>query len=240
MSASPFAKQASNNEGSENYELPTVGLHAARLIGIFDIGTHHGEYKGKPNMKRSNFIVWELMDCRTTEGKPFVVGNDFNESLGKNSNWRILLEGWRGRPFADKEPFDPFVLLGVACIVNLQLGVSGNKKFVDVTSVSTPMQGQSIPPATIEPAWFHLSAWGDPTIEPIIPEWCPRIYGRLLVDDIKKSDEWKDLIQKHAVIPASNGNGQKPGTGPAPQQTQPLNREYAPATNGMEREAAPF
>ncbi len=230
--ANPFRRKASNEDG-ESFELPEAGLHPAVLVALVDLGTHHGEYQGNPTEKRSIFAAWELIGSKMkTENKPFVIGQEFNSSLHKKSNWRILLEGWRGRAFTQDEEFDCEKLLNAKCIVQIQIGLSKkDKKFAEVISVSTPFKGQTIPDATFTPFYWIIDMWGDYSIDPPIPEWMPRNYGRTLVDEIKDSDEWKasKSLKKWESIdkPAANG--------PVDQIMESL----APA-GAMEREPAPF
>lgn len=241
VSDSPFVQQVSNSS-ADDFQLPPPGLHPAVVVGFVDLGTHENSYHGekKPD-KRVNYVIWELTGTKNNEGKPFVVGCDFTDSLGKKSNWRAFLVDWRGRDFAPEEKFDPLVLLGVKCVVNLSLGEGKEddqgkrKRFINVEAASPPMVGQVVPDATYEPFWFHLSVWGDPTIEPPIPAWAPRCYKDTLAEKIKKSHEWADLKTKHGLIPASNptpaSNGHaQPGAGTPPSQTAPLDRNYNPAT----------
>lgn len=236
VSASPFVQQV-NDSSADDFQLPPPGLHPACVVGFVDLGTHENSYNGekKPD-KRINFVIWELVGTKDNDGKPFIVGCDFTDSLGKKANWRAFLVAWRGRDFAQNEVFDPLVLLGVKCNVNISAGLTTEgKKFVTVETASPPMAGQTIPDPVREQFWFHLSVWGDPTIEPPIPGWAPRNYGKTLASEIKKSREWVDLKAKHNLIPASNpapaANGtSQPGNGTPAAQTQPLDRNYNPAT----------
>lgn len=217
MSASPFLRKA-NDEASGDFELPPSGLHPARVVGLVDLGTHKNEYKGEVKAdKRLIYLAWELVLTKANTGKPFVVGEGYTDSLGKSSNgqssnYRKLLEEWRGTPFQQNEEFDPYVLLGRDCVVNLSLGLtSKGKKFSQVNSVSPPMQGQNIPDASVAPFFWHFSMWGDPAVDPPIPEWMPRYLGDLVLDVIHESREWAVLKQQQPVIPAANmppnGNG---------------------------------
>jgi hypothetical protein len=206
VAASPFTKKASN-QSSDDFELPPAGLHPAAFIGLVDLGTHDHEYQGNKYEKRTLFVAWELIGTKNNNGEPFVVGQDYNDSLGKKSNWRKLLEGLRGRPFNNDEEFDPVVLLGFKCVINISIGMSKNdKKFSEVTSASMPMVGQAIPDPVNSPFAFHLSTWGDPKIDPDIPAWMPRSYGHPILDDIKDSKEWLQLEGRKPIAPQSNGH----------------------------------
>lgn len=225
--ASPFQRKATV-QSTDDFELPPAGLHPARVVALVGLGTHENEYKGekKPD-KEMVFLAWELVGTKTNAGKPFVVGEGYTDSLGKSSdgkasNYRKLLEGWRGQPFEKDEEFDPFVLLGMECVVNVSIGLSKkDKKFSQVNSVSPPFEGQNVPEATRELFCWHISQWGDHSVEPPIPDWMPRYMGDKLIDVIKASKEWMKLESQGKLIPAANmpSNGRVQDRHPAPADT---------------------
>ncbi len=197
---SPFAAKASEKE-FEDFELPPAGLQPAVLVAMIDLGTHDFEYQGKKNEFRKVFLVWELTGEFDSGGNPFLVAQDYTLSLGKKANFRKMLEAWAGRTFGADEEFDPLTLLGKPCVVNLSLGMtkSSGKKFIEVAGVARPMKGQNVPPSSHKPFTWHLTQ-REGTGDPPIPEWIPRNYGRLVVDDIKASKEW-------AGTPTASTNG---------------------------------
>jgi hypothetical protein len=204
VSVSPFARQASDQQG-EDFELPPPGLQPATMVALVDMGTQDDEFDGKPIERKTIYLAWELM-TKDVDGDPFLIGEAFTDSFSKKAKYRKLIEGWRGKSFADGETFDPFVLLGLKCVLSLTAGLSkAGKKFVNITSVATPMQGQAIPDPVHQPFFFHLSTWNDPNGNPI-PDWMPRTYGKLVFDVIKKSHEWLRL-SGHATPQKTNGNG---------------------------------
>jgi hypothetical protein len=79
-------------------------------------------------------------------------------------------------------------------MICLSEGVSGNgKAFIEVASVSPPMRGLTVPPASHELFGFLLGLINSTkdTIE--IPTWVPRLYGRNVIDDIRVSKEYLAL-----------------------------------------------
>ncbi len=227
---SPF-RQKAETSSAEDFELPPAGFHPATLIALIDLGTHDDEYNGKINTFRKIYVVWELANEHDSEGKPFLVGQDYTWSLkGDKAKWRLMIEGWRGRAFADNEEFDPLVLLGKPCNITLKEGETkaSKKKFVKVVAVAAPMKGQTIgKPTNPEFAW-HLSTWGDPKVDPPIPEWCPLNYGRLVIADIKSSKEWASMGgQAHPAeatksAPAANGQAATQATAPVEKEDPPF------------------
>lgn len=208
---SPFGTKANNKEGGD-FELTPAGLHSAVLIGVIDLGTHPFTYQGKTNTPRKIFLVWELTAEHTKEGETFVVGADYTWSLNKKATVRHMLEAWIGRAFAEDEEFDPLKLIGKPCVVNVSIGQSAKgQKFAEITNVASPMKGQQVPPATRESCIWHMSQLTCKKEPIIIPDWMPRIYGRLLSDDIKASDEWKALPETSAAYEIDNpSNGHAP------------------------------
>lgn len=203
---SPFGQQATNPSG-EDFEIAPAGLHQATLIGLIDLGTQKETYGGETKESRKLFVCWELANEFQTDGSPFVIGQEYTWSLkGDKAKWRKMLEGWRGRMFAENEEFDPMVLLGQPCNITLTEGETkqNKKKYVKVTAVAQLMKGQA-GKATVNPAFaWHLSTWGDYKIDPPIPDWCPPVYGDAVIDKIKESKEWATIRQQSELIPASN------------------------------------
>jgi hypothetical protein len=202
---SPFGQKAENKSG-EDFEIAPAGLHQATLISLIDLGTQTNTYNGQTSVARKIYVCWELASEFDREGKPFIVGQEYTLSLnGDKAKWRLMIEGWRGRRFNENEEFDPIVLLNQPCNITLTAGETANKKkYVKVTAVAALMKGQQ-PKPTVNPAFaWHLSTWGDPKIDPPIPDWCPPVYGDAVIDKIKESAEWKEIREKSILIPASN------------------------------------
>lgn len=221
--ASPFAKKADSKEGQE-YEIPPSGLHAAVLVALIDLGTHEFTYQGKKSENRKIFLVWELTAEHQLNGDTFMIAADYTWSLNAKANFRKMLEGWAGRTFKDDEEFDPLILLGKPCVVNVSEGVTANgKKYAEVMGVAVPMKGQTIPKATQVNYAFHLSQVTCQKDEITIPVWVPRNYGRMVLDDIKGSKEWMALpvinpefaLDNPIGAPAANGSPIQGHDGPA-------------------------
>ncbi len=204
---SPFGQKVDNTSG-EDFEHAPPGLHQATLIALIDLGTHKEMYNGKTNIARKIFVCWELASEFQSDGKPFVIGQEYTWSLkGDKAKWKLMIEGWRGRKFQDEEEFDPVVLLNQPCNVTLTEGETqkNKKKYVRVTAVAQLMKGQP-PKSPVNAAFaWHLSTWGDPKAYPPIPEWCPPVYGDTVAVKIKASEEWRTIGQQSALIPATNG-----------------------------------
>lgn len=238
MSASPFSQQANDSQG-EDFEMPEAGLHPATVVGLVDLGTQTNEYQGNVTEARKLFVAWEL-ETKDSDHKPFVVGQEFTASLGKKANWRKILEGWRGRPFADKEEFDPVKLVGAKCIVTIQHGITTKKKeYAKVVAVAMPMKGQTISDPVYSPYVFHLGMVNSTTAPIDIPEWMPRNYGELLLDCLHESKEWKAMKEREfsTTAPPNGANGQ---SRVQDRHENPIETAKQMAAASAEREECPF
>ena len=193
-----FGATASNKEGGD-YERPPVGMHAAYLVSLIDLGTHDSVYQGKTTEARKIFFVWELTDEKNKEDENFVVGTEFRLTLGKNSNLRPFLEGWIGKAFQDGEEYNPLELVGHPCVLTLTEGVSAaGKKFIEVASCAKPMKNTTVPPPTRMSYVFDLDTKSDDS-DPGIPEWIPFSFGKKITEVIKASKEWGSLRRSDLV-----------------------------------------
>ena len=246
MADSPFKRKASNT-GGEDWEIPDPGLHPATVIGLIDLGSHNNDYQGeKRDPKRILFVVWELATL-DTDGKPFLVGEGFTDSLHKKANWRKLLAGWRGRDFQEGEEFDPINIVDVKCLVTIAHGISSkDKKYAHIAAVAPPMKGQAIPDRKNDLVMFHLSMIDSTTANIDIPDWMPRYMGDKLIDVIHESYEWKAMKErefaagqaKAATVPKSNGAAAPPIKGKVGETVEALKgHTVEPVTD---RETVPF
>lgn len=108
----------------KTYEPIPTGMQQAVCAMVCDIGTHEGEYQGKPNTRHQVIVIWELDEKKTEgdfAGQPFQVSKFYTTSLGEKANLRKDLESWRGQPFTPEElkGFDLENLVGANCFLNL-------------------------------------------------------------------------------------------------------------------------
>ena len=194
-----FKTKANNSEGGD-YDRPPTGQHPAVLVALIDLGTTESTFRnsktGKDETKDRHKIAlaWELTAEHDSKGETFVVLQDYTWSLAKNAGLRPIVKGFLGRDLADQEEYDLAEMLGKPCCVTLTDGISNNgKKFVEVASVSQPMRGLTVPPAT-KPIYAFLLGMINSTLDEIaIPAWVPKLYGRYVLDDIKASKEYAKL-----------------------------------------------
>lgn len=190
---SMWTTKANNSDGGD-FERPGRGMYPAVLIGLVDLGTHTHVFQGESKKARKLFLAWELSGENDSKGEAFVVGQDYTWSLHKKAKFRALVEGWNGAAMNDAEEFDVSTLLGKTCCVTITEGqTAGGKKFSEIASVGPVMKSMVVPPATRALFGLHISQFNSSVDKVEIPDWMPRIYGRLIADEIKASEEYGNL-----------------------------------------------
>lgn len=137
-------------ESGGNFENAPTGPHVARLISIIDLGTQTSTYEGKENVRRQNYLTWELPNELREDGKTFTVSKFYTASLGEKSNLYKDLTSWLGKP--PTVPFDPKSLLGKGCQV-VVVGNEDNGK-VKVSAVVGLPKGTALPKEAPYPELF--------------------------------------------------------------------------------------
>lgn len=226
-----FKTKVKSGEG--DFELPPGGTYPAMFIGLIDLGTHPREYGGKKWDEHKIYFLWELTSEQNAEGENFVVARDYTFSLHEKAHLRKMIEGFTGKAMTDDQELDVLLFVGKQCIVNISEGESAKKKkFIEVTSVGRPMKGQTIPPASRKPYIFDFEFHSDFKEDPPVPDWVPMLYGRSIIEEIKKSPEWQ--AGAALGIPAStngNGNGHKNGSGAKPMTQKEADMAMAAAND---------
>lgn len=186
-----FAK----DNGGEDFPQAPTGTHLARCFRLIDLGTHHGEYQGMPNVRNQVLVSWELPTELMEDGKPFAVSQFYTNSLSEKAKMRHHLEAWRGRQFTDDErkSFDLMNILGKACMVTV---VMSEKNKAVVSTVSGLPKGIEVPPQVNASSSFWIDEWDDKAFEAI---------PKGIQDIIKKSDEYK--LMTGETLPKGNGKG---------------------------------
>lgn len=141
----------------KTYEPIPLGVQQAVCSGVFDIGTHEGEYQGKPTLKHQIVVIWELDEKKTLgdfAGQPHQISKFYTLSLGEKANLRKDLESWRGQPFTTQEleGFDLENLIGANCLLNIVDKEKGGQKIAAIMPLAKNMTKikQSM---TGEPDW---------------------------------------------------------------------------------------
>lgn len=188
-----------SNEGSyERVPIPT-GTHAARCVGMVEIGTVTTEWEGKEKQQRKVRLTWELVNEQKTyedkEGKEVtknhIISKTYTALLSDKSKLREHLNSWRGKPFTEEEAkaFDITKVLGHACILTIIDHTSKAGKTSQVISgIGSTMKGMTVPEAE------------NPIVELNYAEFDPAIFAGLpdfIKDDMRKTPEFEEI--KHLI-----------------------------------------
>lgn len=149
--------------GGSNFQQADAGTYIARCFKIVDIGTHHGEYQKKPNVRNQVIVFWELpTESIDVDGelKPLIVSKFYTNSLNEMATLRHDLESWRGREFTGEElvGFDLMNLLGKPCMVTV---VKNEKDKSKISSVSGMPKGLECPPQVNTDESFFIDEWNE-------------------------------------------------------------------------------
>jgi hypothetical protein len=182
-----LGRYAQDSGGGDFKEAPT-GTHVARCVRLIDLGTHHGEYQGVPNVRNQVLVSWELPNEPMDDGKPFMVSHFYTNSLNEKATLRHHLEAWRGRQFTEVEAkkFDLMNVLGKPCMLTVVANDKGKSK---VASVSALPKGMTAPDQVNASSSFWIDEWDQAAFDAL-----PKGIKGL----IEKSNEFKNR---------SKGNG---------------------------------
>jgi len=157
----------SKPEGGD-FELAPSGTHIARCYMVIDEGIQKTNF-GDKHMIR---IGWELSNELMADGRPFVVGKEYNANLHADSNLTKDLTSWRGRAFTDEElaGFDLFKVAGAPCMITIIHNPKGDRTFANVSSVTSLPKGTPVPILANEKIIFSLAEPEQAAFQKI-PEW---------------------------------------------------------------------
>ena len=150
-------------------EQPQSGTHAARLLGIVDLGHQPGfVWDGKPVPSEYKLeFTYELVNHLMEDGRPFVVSEQLT-----NKNWEDAKTGRASTltsrakslcPDTYKEAVTAIeTMLGKACMVSVKLNDKGYAKVSGQAAVGSVPFGMEVPELTNKPYIFDMN---DPDME---------------------------------------------------------------------------
>lgn len=199
--SNPFAGKAVNKSG-EAIEVPEPGTHPAALVALVDLGTHQDDYQGETREARKCLLVWELVTEKQSGGEwNHLVSREYTLSFHKKATLRQLAESVRGKAYEEEEPIDYTKLLGVPCLVQVEVARSSQgNEYAKVKGVSKPMRGQTAPKPLRGP--FQWFVGEDPAT---IPDWIPFVYGESPAKVVARCQE---LRGRNTPSPSPSRNGQ--------------------------------
>lgn len=131
--------------------LAPEGTHHAVVVGLIEIGTVEGEWKGQVKMQSKIRLTFELPEETKVwkegeEAKPLVVSQEYTFSMAPKANLRAIIEGVIGTSLLDHEAdaFDVEEILGKNCLISIKHKTSNaGNKYVIVDTTAPLMKGMS-------------------------------------------------------------------------------------------------
>jgi hypothetical protein len=198
---------------NQEWEQPPPGNRPAVCVAVIDLGTHTETFKdrdtGEERQKdyRRVFVAWELTNAKMSgSSENHVIGRAYNLTLGRDSALRDLVENWFNKKLGDKDGLDVMKLVGRKCFLNVIHETAKNRRgqersYARIKAVTAPPEGAVVPPNKHQPYTFNVEEAGGEL--PEVPSWVPRLFGELLTDVIRGSQEFRRAgAQKPAASPA--------------------------------------
>lgn len=141
------------NSGNSIDPVP-AGMHLARCIKMFHIGTVKESFEGTEKEMNKIMITWELPNClylfeEGEKEEPRMISKEYTLSMNPKSNLRKHLDSWRGTPFSEEEAvsFDVTKLLGVDCMIQVLHSEKTKKDrvYANVNVITPVTEGTSTP-----------------------------------------------------------------------------------------------
>lgn len=132
---------------ASNYTPAPEGNHPAVCVGVVDLGVHQTEWQGQKRTSQKVLITWELPYEESTNDLPLTISKRYTLSMSEKSVLYKDLVSWRGRDFTEEERqgFDLFNILGVACFVNVIHTSKEGKVYSNITSITPLAKGMEKP-----------------------------------------------------------------------------------------------
>lgn len=129
----------STSSGGGVFEEAPADTHAAICVGIVDLGEQLSKIDGK--LQRKVRLDWETSFALMSDGRPFLVTQQFTASLNEKAALRKLLESWRGQKWPKEGPGEEFNLrnlLGKTCLIQVvhTPKADGSGNWINVASVT--------------------------------------------------------------------------------------------------------
>lgn len=104
----------------EKFPTAPEGSFAAVCVDEIDLGKVTSSWNGEERTRHMCRIVWQI-DEEDSEGKLFLVKQDYTASLDEKAKLRKVLTSWRGRAFTQVElfGFDLETILGTGCMLTI-------------------------------------------------------------------------------------------------------------------------
>jgi hypothetical protein len=157
-------------------EAPSEANHPGALVAIIDLGTHTETYTDKKtgNKRDSDvrkiYLVFELDEINKSTNANHVIGKEVTLTTSPNSALRKIMEGLRGKAYAEGEKIDIDKALGRSGLINVKRKTSQKgTEYAILESVSPLPKGM----AAFKPT-HELTIWEIGTNKPFPKhKWLP-------------------------------------------------------------------
>lgn len=182
---------AKQHGGGGGFHPAPAGTHIARCVRLIDLGTQHTTFDGQAKTVPQIRLTWELpLETRVfgdgKEPEPYLVSQEYTNSLGDRAKLRQHLESWRGREFTADElaGFDLKAILGKPCMLSIvhKKGQTGNT-YAAISGVTALPKGTTPPKQVTETQCYDISE-GKCDKFFALPDW--------LREKISKCVEWTE------------------------------------------------
>lgn len=164
--------------GGADYDPCPEGVHAAVIVGVYDVGTHHSERFNNDQRKLvvSFEVPGERIDIQRdgeTVNAPRLVSKRYTLSLNAKANLRRDVHAIEGHALTDAEAetYDLFSLAGRACQIQVTHTKKDEKTFANVASVMALPKGMTAPKGEIEPTTFTVEGCDPNNLPEGMPGW---------------------------------------------------------------------
>ena len=149
----------------------TAQKHQAILIRCVSLGTHTGEYEGKPWSRAQLYLEYELPQVKRRTGAPFTVGRIFTHSMYEKSQLRQSLKEWIGEEKLQSGDFFLKDLLGQPAELEITSFKQGDKTKFSIGKIF-PAKGEQTSRRTHnDPVYFEMDSVFDEFTYSMLPSW---------------------------------------------------------------------
>lgn len=177
------------NRETKPKELPEDGFYDARLVWLIDFGTHEQTWEGQVTDKRAFYIAWELIGTQMSDGRPFLVGKEYNVSNGQWGPWisptsnlyKHIMKPWfKGE---EEKNIKRMQFLAAACrdAKPCKLTISreeskAGKEYISINAIKPHIDPSVVPMPQNASLVYDVSKKEGPAWE-ALPEWCKKKAG---------------------------------------------------------------
>ncbi len=200
-------------------EAPSEANHPGALVAIIDLGTHTETYINKKDNSKKDaevrkiYLVFELDElCKSTNAN-HVIGKEVSLTTSPNSALRKVMEGLRGKAYAEGEAIDIGRALGRSGLVNVKRKTSQKgTEYAILESVSPLPKGM----AAFKPT-HELTIWEIGSDKPFPKhKWLPDSFLDGQFATLEKIMQASHEVTRPSAPAKASLNGALPSAQPIP------------------------